>query len=146
MISERKDPMTDSKETTIAGFDQLKDLIALWSSPITNGAGVAEDNVRRGQALAQDLQKILTDGYGEEMKAVLEGNEQIRRSFQDLLQIRQPHDLLAAQTEFLALVMERVSQRAKRWSETSQKIGDCCCATANEAADEMRRQAVESQK
>jgi hypothetical protein len=138
--------MNGNEESAATGFGQMNDLLAWWKLPIANGAGIVQGNLRGAQTLARELQKVLTESFSSEVSATIESNERIRQAFQDMLQFRQPQNVLATEAEILSLFVERSSQQAKRWSETTQKIGECCMAMAHDMAGETRRQAAEHEK
>jgi len=138
--------MNGSEESATTGFGQMNDLLAWWKLPTANGAGIVQDNLRSAQTLARELQKILTESFSSEVSATIESNERIRQAFQDMLQFRQPKNVLATEAEIASLFLERSSQQARRWSDTTQKIGECCMAMAHDMAGETRRQAAEHEK
>ena len=139
--------MDGNKESVAAaGFVQMNDLLSWWKLPITNGADILQDNLRRMQTLGREMQKVLTESLSSEVKAAIESNEHIRQAFQEMLQSRQPQNVLATEAEIASLFLDRSSQQAKRWSETTQKIGECCMAMARDMAGEARQQATEHER
>jgi hypothetical protein len=74
------------------------------------------------------------------MGTLLGANERIARSLQEFLRCRQPQDLIAAESNVLATILEEASQQAKTWVELTQKVRDCCAAAAREAAEGIRSQ------
>lgn len=126
------------------GVDRLNALIAWWGVPVTNGNGAIEHQMKRFQQFAADLQKTCVDAYGGEMDALLGSNDRLSRSIQELLRCRRPQEVLAAESEIVATLLEGASLQAKRWAEVTQKLQDCCTVMARDAATDLRRQAQES--
>lgn len=59
---------------------------------------------------------------------------------------RQPNDFLAAQSQLFAVLHESASHRAKRLSDVTQSLHECCASMARDAADDFREQVSESEQ
>lgn len=123
------------------GVERLNALIAWWGFPAAGGDGAIDHQMKRLQQFASDMQKIYGDAYKDELDTLAGSNDRLGRSFQDLLQSRRPPELLAAESEILATLLEGASQRARRWSELTQKIQECCAGMARDAAADFRERA-----
>lgn len=130
---ETKDPIT-------TGIERMNALIAWWGVPTTNTSGTIDRQMQRWQAFAKDLQKACVESCSAEMAAAFDGNDRLGRSFQELMQSRQPQEFLAAESEIFALLLERASLRAKRWAELTEKLQDCCATMARDTAGDLRQQ------
>lgn len=129
----------DTKNNTFAmGTDQMKALFAWWSSGNDGSDGIGRRQIIRFQKLGGELQKACIDACNSEMSAMFSGNGRLGHSFQELLQVRRPQEVWAAEVEMMAAMLEEGSERAKRWTEFTQKIQDCCTATTREAAADLR--------
>jgi hypothetical protein len=134
----------DTKDNGLAaGVERLNALIAWWGIPPANGNGAIDRQMKRFQQFASDLQKTCADAYSSEMDSVLSSNGRLGRSFQELLQCRRPQEVLAAESEILATLLEGASLQAKRWTELTQRFQECCAAMARDTATELRQQAQE---
>jgi hypothetical protein len=112
--------------------------------PDLNGNGALDRQMKRFQQFAADFQKKCGDAYSGEMDALFSSNERLSRSMQELLRCRRPPEVLAAESEILATLLEGASLQAKRWAELTQKLQECCAAVARDAAADLRQQAEES--
>ena len=128
----------ETKDAMTAGIEKMNALIAWWGLPATNASGAVERHMQRWQTFAKDLQKAYVDAYSAEVTAAFDGNDRLGRSFQELLQCRQPQEFVAAESEIFALLLERASLRAKRWAELTEKLQDCCATMARDAAGDLR--------
>ena len=136
--------MSTKDETITTALDRLNATFVWWGVPGTSGNGQIDGQMKRLQAFTSDLQKAYGDAYTKQMSTLLGANERIARSLQEFLRCRQPQDLIAAEANVLATVLEETSQQAKTWVELTQKVQDCCAAAAREAADGIRSQPNES--
>lgn len=135
--------MSSKDENITMGLDRLNALFAWWGVPAANGNGQIDGQMKRFQAFTSDLQKTYSEAYSRQMSALFAANERIAGSLQEFLRCRQPQDVIAAESNVLATIMEGASLQAKTWVELTQKVQDCCTAMAREAADEIRQQATE---
>ena len=135
--------MTGKDDNIAMGLDRLNALFAWWGVPTADGNGTIDRQMKRFQVFASDLQKTYGDAYSHEMEALLKSNERVVRSLQELVRCRQPQDVIAAESDILATLLEGAALQAKTWAELTQKVQDCCAAMARDAADEIRKQAKE---
>lgn len=135
--------MSAKDENITTGFDRLNALFAWWGVPGANGNDQIVGQLKRFQALTSDLQKAYGEAYSDQMGTLLGANERIAGSLQEFLRCRQPLDVIAAQSNVLATILEEVSLQAKTWSDLTQKVQDCCSAMAGDAAGGIRKQAKE---
>jgi hypothetical protein len=122
------------------GFDRLNALFAWWGVPSSTGNGNIDAPMKRFQSFASDLQRAYGEAYSRQMEALFTANERLGSSVQELLRCRQPQDVLAAESNILAILLEGSSQHAQTWVELTQKVQDCCAAIAREAAEEVHKQ------
>lgn len=135
----------NTKDSNITmGFDRLNALFAWWGVPSSNGNGNIETQMKRFQTFASDLQKTYGEAYSQHMQALFTVNERLAGSLQELMRCRQPQDVIAAESNILATLVEGASLQAKTWVELTQKVQDCCATMAHEAAAEVGRQAHEA--
>lgn len=129
--------MSAKDENMMFGLDRLSALFTWWGVPAATGNGSLDRQMKCCQAFASDLQKAYGDTCSRQMEAALAANDRISRSLQDFLRCRQPQDVIAAQSNVFATVLEEVSSQAKVWAELTQKVQDCCAAMARETAAEL---------
>lgn len=135
----------DTKDNVMtAGVERLNALVAWWGVPAAAGNGAMDRQMKRFQQFASDLQKTSSDAYSGEMKALFSSNERLGRSVQELFQCRRPQEVLAAESEILARVLEGASLQARRWTELTQRLQECCAGMARDAAANLRQQAQEA--
>jgi hypothetical protein len=134
----------DAKDNVLTtGIDRLNALTAWWGIPAA-GNGAVDRQMKRFQQFASDLQKTCADAYSGEMNALFSSNDHLGRSFQELLQCRRPQDVMAAESEILATLLEGATLQTRRWAELTQKLQECCAAMVREAAVDLRQQAKEA--
>ena len=126
------------------GMEQLNALLGMWGAAMPGGKGMIDVPMKRLQRFASDVQKACGDAYSGQMQAMIGGNDRLARSFQDLVGSRQPQDVLAAQSEIWATLLEGASQHATRCAELMQKLQECCAAMARDAAEDLRQEAHEA--
>ena len=135
----------DTKDNVMTtGVERMNALMALWGVPAASGNGAMDGQVKRFQQFVSDLQKTSSDAYSEEMKALFSSNERLGRSVQELFQCRRPQEVLAAESDILASFLEGASLQARRWTELTQKLQECCAGMARDAAANLRQQAQEA--
>lgn len=136
--------MNTKDDVFTASQERLNALLGSWGAPIAGANGMMEGQMKRLQQFVSDAQKLCGDAYSGQIEAVLKGNDRLVRSFQDLLQSRQPQEVLAAESNILATFLEAASLNTKRWAELTQKLQECSAAMAREAADDLRQNAQEA--
>ena len=119
-------------------------LLGWWGVPIAGGNSMIDSQMKRLQQCALDVQKTCTDAYGGEIEALFRNNDRLVRSYQGLFRSQRPQEVLAAESEILATLIEGASPHAKRWAELTQKLQDCCAAMARDAAEDLRQQVQET--
>jgi hypothetical protein len=135
----------DTKDNVItAGVERLNALVAWWGVPAASGDGAMDRQMKRIQQFASDLQKTSSDAYSGEMNALFKSNDRLGRSFQELIRCRRPQEVLAAESEILASLLEGASLQAERWAELTQKLQECCAGMARDVAANLRQQAQEA--
>ena len=127
------DPKIDK---TARREDRRNDLLAWWAMAADGNSGI-EGQARRLQLFTADLQKAYGNACSRHMEALFAANEQLVRSFQGLLRVQRPDELMAAESDILATLMEAASLQARTWIELGETVQDRCLAMAREAADEM---------
>jgi hypothetical protein len=117
--------MSTTNETITMGLDRWNAMLAWWGVPAPNGNGRIEDQIKRLQAFTADLQRAYGDSYARQVTALLKANERIVGSLQQLLHCQQPQELVAAETDLMATMLEGASRQAAAWAEMMQKVQDC---------------------
>jgi hypothetical protein len=138
---QRRVIMSTKDEPITMGLDRWNAMLTWWGVRAANGNGRIEDRMKRIQAFTADLQQAYGDSYSRQVTALLKANERIVGSFQQLFRCQQPQELVAAESELVATLLEGASRQAGAWAEMMQKVQDCCAAMAREAADDLRQQA-----
>ena len=133
--------MDARNEATKPGLDRLNAMFAWWGIPSANGNGQFGMQFKRFQAFTSDLGKVYGDAYSKQMGTLLDANGRIATSLQEFIRCRQPPDLLAAELNVLATVLEQASLQAKTSVELLQQVQDRCSAMAREVAEDLRQQA-----
>jgi hypothetical protein len=123
--------------------DRLKALSAWWGLPAA-GDGAMDRQIERFQKFVFDLQQTYGQAYKDQLDDLLCGNESLGRAVQEFWRCRRPPELLAAESEFMAALLERASLRARRWAQLTEKFEECCAALARDAAAEFRQQQQEA--
>ena len=136
--------MSAKDSSVTKGLDRLNALFAWWGVPAAGGNRSLDRQMTCCQAFASDLQKVYGDAWSRQMDVVFAANERISRSLQEFLHCRQPQDVVAAESNVLATVLEGVSSQAKNWADLAQNVQGCCAARVREAADDIRKQAEET--
>lgn len=136
--------MKTKDDALTAGVERLTGLLGWWGVPIASGNGMIDIQMKRLQQFAADLQKTYSDAYRSEMDALFSSNDRLARSFQDLFHSRQPQEVMAAESDIFATLLEDASLHVKRWTELTQKLQECCAAMARDAAEDLRQQVQET--
>lgn len=98
-----------TKNDPSIGLDRMNAVSAWWGLSGTDGAGKLDGQFKRFQAFTSDLQKAYGETYGAQMSAFLGANERIRRSLLELIQCRQPQDVIAAESSVMAAILDEAS-------------------------------------
>jgi hypothetical protein len=134
----------DGKEGNgMMGLERLNALFNWWGMPNSGAGANIEAQIKRFQSFAADLQRTYGEAYSAQLKALYTANERLARSFQELAHCRQPQEVIAAESNILATLLEGASLQAKTWADVTQKIQACCASMAREAAEEMGKSAAE---
>ncbi|RJL07358.1 hypothetical protein D3P06_01060 [Paracoccus aestuarii] len=136
----------EMKEAMTTETERLNAITAWWGLPFAGNSGAIDHNLRLWQGFAVKLQKICADAYDAEVNAVSDRTGRLGQSFQALMQCRNPNDLLSAQAQMVAVIHEGASLRAKRWSELSERLHDCCASIAQDAANDLNAQVSEKEQ
>lgn len=128
---------------TAMGLERLSALFALWGMPKSNGSGNAEAQIKRFEGFASDLQKTCSEAYSRRIQALFAANERLTQSFQEVMRCRQPQDLLVAEANIVATMLEGASAQTRAWAEFAQKVEACCAAMLREAATEAGKRGHE---
>jgi hypothetical protein len=139
------------KENTMAtkngppiSLDRMNAVLAWWGLSGTDGAGKLDGQFKRFQVFTSDLQKAYGETYGAQMSAFLGANARIGRSLLELIQCRQPQDVIAAESSVMAAILDEAWLQMKTWLELSQRVQEYCVTMARETADEIRQQAIKA--
>ena len=132
--------MNAKDDNIMMGLDRLNALFAWWGVPTAGGNGNIDGQMKRFQVFASDLQRTYGEAYSHQMEALFTANQRLVSSLQELARCRQPQDVIAAESDILATLLEGAALQAKTWAELTQKVQDCCAAMARETASEVRKQ------
>ena len=130
--------MKPQNDTFTVGMDRLNALMGWWGVSAADGNGLMNSQMRSLQKFVTEAQKICGNAYSEQMSALLTSNERIAHLFQELPRCQRPHELLAAESEIFASLLESASQQATRWVKLTQKLEECCAEMARDTADDLR--------
>ena len=130
--------MTAKDDIGAMGLDRLNALFAWWGIPDAGENGNVDGQMKRFQAFTSDLQKVYGEAYNRQMEAMFTANERIAKSLQAFLHCREARDVIAAESNVLATILEGASLQSRTWVEVTQKIQDCCASMARESADAAR--------
>ena len=131
--------MNAKDENITTAVDRLNALFAWWGVPAATGNGQIDGQMKRFRAFTYDLQRAYGEAYSHQLGALFSANERTARSLQEFLRCRQPQDVIAAESNVVATLLEEASQQTKTWIEVTQKVQDCCAAMAREAAADLRK-------
>ena len=105
-----------------SGLDRLNALLVWWGIPNANWSANIEGQMKRFQVFASNLQKVYGDAYCNQMEALFTANERLARSFQEFLRCRQPNEVIAAESNILATVLEGASLQARPGSISRRRF------------------------
>lgn len=126
-----------------ASVERLNALLAWWGIQPVSGNEAIHSSVMRFQQFSLDLHRACGDAHSEQMRAFWAGNDRICRSARDLLHSRRPQDVVAAELEILAALLDDASGRAKGWVELTGRIQICCAAIIGDYAKNLRHDMVQ---
>ena len=132
--------MNAKNENVTSEFNRLNPLLMWWGTPNANGNESIEGQVKRFQTFASDVQKAYGEAYSYQMESLFTANEQLARSFQDFLHCRQPREVIAVESDILAIFFEGAMLQAKTWVELTQRVQECYEA-AHETTEDVRKHA-----
>jgi len=136
----------EMKDGVAAGAERLNAVIAWWGLPSATHPDAIDKNFKRWLTFATDVQKVVADAYGAEVKTGIDRADRVGQWFQAFMLCRQPNDFLAAQSQLVAVLHESASHRAKRLSDVTQSLHECCASMARDTADDFREQVSESEQ
>ena len=96
-------------------LDRMNAVLAWWGLSGTDGAGKLDGQFKRFQVFTSDLQKAYGETYGAQMSAFLGANARIGRSLLELIQCRQPQDVIAAESSVIAAIFDEAWLQMKTW-------------------------------
>jgi hypothetical protein len=132
--------MNTNSENDTPEFNRLSPLPMWWGTPNANRNEGIEGPVKRFQTFASDLQKVYGEAYSFQMRSLFTANEQLASSFQDFLRCRHPRELIAVESDILAIFFEGAMLQAKTWVDLTQKVQQCYEA-AHETTEDVRNRA-----
>lgn len=103
-----------------------------FPAPGTNGL---DENVKRFQHFALDIQKAYADALSRQAVPYLAAMRELGHSLAGLNQSAKPQDIAAAQLRAYAAFFENASP----WSDFVQKFDHRCASFAREMAQELRK-------
>lgn len=130
--------MTVSESNILSGFDRLNGLMQWWglSGPVEQGG--FEVQTKRHQVLITELNNIASETSNYQFETLRTTSDQIALLLQELLRARAPQEMLAAQSDIVAGLLESLVVQTKVWAELTQKMHDCFNAVAGEIAEEIQ--------
>ena len=128
-----------TKNETPVGFDRVNAVFAWWGLSGADNTGKLDGQFKRFQAFTSDLQKAYGETCSAQMSTLLAANERVGRSLLEFVRCRRPQDVVAAESNVMAAILEETSLQTKTWLELSQKVQECCANMARESASEIRQ-------
>jgi hypothetical protein len=110
--------------------DRFAGLLTWWGMPDAMKPGPYDASIKRLQSFVSDLQSAYGEAYGKQMEGIFSANEHFARAVQDLMQSRQPADVVAAESALMTALVEEAASQAKGWVELVEKVRDCCTSAA----------------
>jgi hypothetical protein len=120
------------------GLNRLNALFTWWGVSNSYRNGDIDTPMKRLQACASDLQKSYGDAYGRQMQALFAANERLAGSLQELVRCRKPRDVIAAELDILATLLEGALVQTKAWVELTKNVQDCCAAMTRNVAMDLK--------
>lgn len=127
-------------------LDRMSGLLTWWGVPDWMGNNTVETQMKRFQAVASDLQKSYGDACGRQMDVLLAANERLAHSLQQVCRSRHPQDIVAAESNILAIFLDGIERQAQIWMDLTQRVVEHCAALASEPADERHTPAREERE
>jgi hypothetical protein len=118
-------------------------LMAWWQVSNAAHLGRFETQLQGYRRFASDVQKVWSDACRDETVAFLASQKKMASTMQALAQCRRPQDLVAAQSDVIASLLDGASRQAKTWVEFAGKIHDCYAEMTREASEETLGQAAD---
>jgi hypothetical protein len=130
---EDKHKAMDTMAESIAGnLKRVNALLTWWGIPNVNGIGAATVQIKRFQKLAADLQAMYGEASRLQLKTLLAANEEMARTFSEMLRVRAMKDLVGAESSLIANLSENLSLQTKTWTQMSEKLNEFARQTAEE--------------
>jgi hypothetical protein len=125
--------MTASESELRPGLNRINGLLAWWDAAHLIGVSGMEAQAKRLRTVVA-LNELFNEAGSRQAQALRTVNEQFARVLQELLNVRQPPELMSAQSNLVAVLMESLATQATIWAELSHKL--CTyCASMGQAAD-----------
>lgn len=121
----------------LMGLDRLNALFTWRGIPSLSGTDNAEVQMKDFQTFAADLRAACGEARSRPSQAASTTNERFVRSLQELMHCRRSQDMIKAESNILAVILEAALQQAKDWGDLAQKIRDHDTILAREAAAEV---------
>ncbi len=124
----------------LMGLDRLNALFTWRGIPNSSGTDDAEAQMKYFQTFAADLRATRGEARSRPLQAASTTDERFVRSLQELMHCRRSQDLIKAESNILAVILEAALQQAKDWGDLAQKIQGYDTTLAREAAAEVGKQ------
>ena len=115
------------------GWDRMSGLLAWWGIPSTLDAGEMKNHADRTQALVAELNRLFQETSSSQVQSLSEANQRFTQDLQELLNTRQPSDVMAAQAQLVTGLMESAAVQASAWAKLTQDLHGCCSAMVRAA-------------
>ena len=131
------DEQRDKPEANVEGFGTA---MGWWGIDANQ---LVENRIQRFQQFASSLHRAYSQACEGQFEALTLANECVTRSVQELLGVRRPEELFAAETEVLSGLMKATSLQMKTWTDFTQNIQGCYMDVVRETTNDLGREARE---
>ena len=144
-MSREASRVTASESELRPGLNRINGLLAWWDAAHLIGVSGMETQAKRLRIVV-DLNELFNEAGSRQAQALRTVNEQFARTLRQLLKVRQPPELMAAQSNLMAALMESLAAQTKIWAELSQKLCAYCSNIGHEADIELGARAADDQR
>ncbi len=114
--------MTASSENIPSAMNPLNGLRSFWDQSSVFNTSELESRLKKFQAHKADMSKLVQDASARQAQALKAASERSVRYFQDLFAVRQPLELIEAQSSIVSDIMENLTGQTRSWLELTQRL------------------------
>lgn len=119
-------------------------LLAWWGKTTGNDLDGFEARFKRFQDFAADLQRASAEAASNEIGEIFGARDRFMESMRELVQSKDPEELLAAQAGIAASYFNVLAAQARRWANFAEKAHSCCAELAHDVIKTSRRPTKET--